>query len=416
MDNKVKNIVKSAYTEVPLYIKSICNCGQSIDDILKNDAFEKIPFIDKSEIINNGNNVISAGYVPMYLSKELMIERTSGSSGQYMEIYWDKKDFTKSMMQLWLLRKKYYGILPTDKMCYFFTVYKEMVEDEQDEHLEKNVWGFSKINLSTSRIIEIYKKMCEFKPKWLMLQPSIAVLLCQCIKNYSLEKLDCVEYIEFSGEILTDEVRKMTKEIFNCQIADQYGANELNSIAYECPCGNMHVMDSNVYVEIIDETGKNVKNQCGEICVTTLTNNAMPLIRYKIGDIGMITDKNCTCGNTAPVMSLMSGRKNDFVLCEDRTQITAYSFVKAIDIVNLKINGAIKQFNIIQKDINMFKVKFVVDFDEIFDTYQLEDLFINSIVEDRLYNAEFEFEYEEKLFPENRTGKFSYFKRELDSE
>ena len=57
-----------------------------------------------------------------------------------------------------------------------------------------------------------------------------------------------------------------------------------------------------------------------------------------------------------------------------------------------------------------------MDFDEIFDTYQLEDLFINSIVEDRLYNAEFEFEYEEKLFPENRTGKFSYFKRELDSE
>lgn len=416
MDNKLKSIVKLAYTEVPLYIKSVCNCGRSIDDILENDEFEAIPFIDKSEIIQNGDNMISARYVTRYLSKELMIERTSGSSGKYMEIYWDKSDFTKSMMQLWLLRKKYYGISPSDKMCYFFTVYREMVEDEQDEHLENNVWGFSKINLSTSRIIEIYKKMCEFKPKWLLLQPSIAVLLCQCIKNYSLEKLDSVEYIEFSSEILTDEVRKMTKETFNCQIADQYGANELNSIAYECPCGNMHIMDFNVYVEVIDDAGKNVQNQSGEICVTTLNNHAMPLIRYKIGDIGMITDTECTCGNKAPVMSLMSGRKNDFILCEDGTQITAYSFVRVIDRVNLRTSGAIKQFRIIQKGINRFKVTFVVDFDEMVDTYELEELFIDSISEDRLCDAVYEFEYEGELFPEDKTGKFRYFRREFDNE
>lgn len=412
MNRKIKDIVKNAYTEVPFYVNIMNDDRQSKVQI----RFENIPFTDKNTIIQSGDSMIAASYLPLFMARKLKYDRTSGSSGKYMEIYWDKKDYMKSMTPLWLLRKKYYGISTSDKMCYFFTIYDKEIEEEKDEYLKGNVLTFSKINLSTPRIIEIYKKMCEFRPKWLILQPSIAVLLCQCIKKYSLEKLDSVEYVEFTSEILTEEVRNMTKETFECQIANQYGANEFNSIAYECPCGNMHIMDSNVYVEIIDEEGNSVKNQTGEICITTLTNHAMPLIRYKIGDIGQITDKTCSCGNKAPILSLMSGRKNDFVLCEDGTQITAYSFVRAIDNVNVITDGVIKQFHIIQKKINKFEVKFVVDIDEEYDTYQLERLFIDSIQEDRLYDAEYEFVYENELFPNDKTGKFSYFTREPDME
>lgn len=412
MNRKIKDIVMNAYTEVPFYVNAINGEGQSIVQ----SGFGNIPFTDKNTIIQSGDSVIARSYLPLFLAGKLKYDRTSGSSGKYMEIYWDKKDYMKSMTPLWLLRKKYYGISPSDKMCYFFTIFENRIEEEKDEYLNGNVLAFSKINLSTPRIIEIYKKMCEFKPKWLILQPSIAVLLCQCIKKYSLEKLDSVEYVEFTSEILTEEVRNMTKETFDCRIADQYGANEFNSIAYECPCGNMHIMDSNVYVEIIDEEGNSVKNQKGEICITTLTNHAMPLIRYRIGDIGQITDKVCSCGNKAPILSLMSGRKNDFVLCEDGTQITAYSFIRAIDNVNIKTDGVIKQFHIIQKKINKFEVTFVVDSDEEYDTYQLERLFIDSVQEDRLYEAEYKFSYENKLLPDDRTGKFRYFMREPDME
>lgn len=408
---KLERIVKSAYSEVPFYMNILHERNKSIDDILNGD-FESLPFTEKNKIVERSGDVISARYIPKYISKELLFSRTSGSTGKYMDIYWEKADFTKSMLPLWIMRKKYYGILPTDRMCCFYTIQEANIKNEQDEYKEENAWIFSKVNLSTARIIEIYKKMCEFKPKWLILQPSIAVLLCQCIKTNSLKGLDSVEYIEFNGEILTDEVRKLTKEIFDCNIANQYGANEFNSIAYECPYGNMHVLDSNVYVEVIDENGKSVTDKSGDICVTTLTNNAMPLIRYKIGDIGTISERKCKCGNCSKVISLMSGRKNDFVICEDRTRITSYVFVRAVDNVNIVMDGVVKQFNIIQKDINKFIVSFVVEEDE--NLYQLEEIFKESVLEDRLAYAEYEFEYFERLLPDEKTGKLRYFMREMD--
>lgn len=409
--NKLEKIVVSAYTEVPFYMNLLYECNKDIEDILDED-FGNLPFTEKNKIVEYSGDVISARYIPKYLSKELLFSRTSGSTGKYMDIYWAKDDFTKSMLPLWIMRKKYYGILPTDRMCSFYTIQETDIKYEQDEYREEYAWIFSKVNLSTARIIEIYKKMCEFKPKWLILQPSIAVLFCQYIKDNSLSGLDSIEYIEFNGEILTEEVRKLTKETFGCNIANQYGANEFNSIAYECPYGNMHIMDSNVYVEVIDEDGKAVTDKSGELCVTTLTNNAMPLIRYKIGDVGVISERKCECGNCSKVISLMSGRKNDFVICEDGTRITSYVFVRAIDNVNFIMDGVIKQFNIVQKGINKFTVKFVVDEDE--NIYQLEEIFKKSVLEDRLADAEYEFEYFERLLPDERTGKLRYFMREMD--
>lgn len=407
MNNKLVKMVNYAYKEVPMYINSLYGCEKRLEEMI-ND-FKTIPFTYKDELIKNSANAISVRYVPMLSRNGLNHERTSGSSGRYLDIYWDKNDFNKSMFQLWLLRKKYYDISPKDRMCYFYTIHDIDIDMEKDEYLEKNSTAFSKINLSTPRIIEIHKKMCEYRPKWLLLQPSIAVLLCQCIKNKKLDKLDSVEYIEFSGEILTDEVRRMTMETFNCHIANQYGANEFNSISYECPCGNMHVMDSNVYVEVVDKYGNSIKNKIGDICVTTLSNRVMPLIRYKIGDIGMITEKKCRCGNKSSVISLMSGRSNDYILCEDGTKITSYVFVRTIDNINIKMNGIVKQFSIIQKDINCFDVIFVVDMEDSTEINQIEYLFYDSIKEDRLLNAKYKFCYKSELIPDSKTGKFRYF-------
>lgn len=404
-------IIKLAYTTVPFYMDLLSDYEKDLDDILEK-GIEGIPFIDKNHVIEKGANIISAKYIPKYLNNKLMYLKTSGSTGKYMDIFWDKDDFVKSMIPLWIMRKKYYGIAPTDKMCSFYTMQDTSIEDERDEYQEKYSLIFSKVNLSAPRLVEIYKKMCEFRPKWLILQPSIAVLLCQCIKKYSLVGLDSVEYVEFNGEILTDEVRKLTKETFKCSVANQYGANEFNSIAYECPYGNMHVMDSNVYVEVTDKEGKNVIDESGDICITSLTNNAMPLIRYKIEDIGIISNKKCDCGSCSQIISLMSGRKNDYVLCEDGTEITSYVFVRAIDSVNMMLDGVIKQFNIIQYDINKFKVKFVVE--DITDNDELEYLFKKFVVEDRLIDASYDFEYYESLFPDNNTGKHKYFKRKIN--
>lgn len=247
----------------------------------------------------------------------------------------------------------------------------------------KNSLGFSKSNLNMKQLAVIYEKMVEYQPKWLMLQPSMAVLLCECMDRYHLESIGSIEYIEFSGEILTEYVRKMTMEHFKCQIANQYGANEFNSIAYECPKVHMHIMGTNVYVE----EGK----EESELYITTLTNTAMPLICYRIGDRGRIRQEiKCSCGNENPVLELWSGRINDFIICGNGEKKSPYVLIRGIESLNYEMEGVVKQFQIEQNDISSFIIKLAVDKeDELYDERYIAERFCESVVDEELKEAEF---------------------------
>ena len=76
-------------------------------------------------------------------------------------------------------------------------------------------------------------------------------------------------------------------------------------------------MKDNVVVEVLDSEKRSCKlGQEGELYLTTKTNRAMPLIRYRIGDRGCLCDESCSCGNKGKVLQLASGRANDWILYE----------------------------------------------------------------------------------------------------
>ena len=192
---------------------------------------------------------------------------------------------------------------------------------------------------------------------------------------------------------------------------NQYGANEFNSIAYECPNGNMHIMESNVIVEVLKD-GKGVEDGTeGEVYISTRTNSAMPLIRYKIGDIGKICTGKCDCGCEWKMFELTSGRVSDYILCADGSRVTSYTLVRAIESVNYIYENVIRQFRIIQKNIEEFHIILVVDEDDLDMCDVIERVFKESIMETRLAGVDYTFEYKTRLIPNDENGKFAYFKR-----
>lgn len=403
-----EKIIVSAYNDVRMYEELAKNRGINIEEVVANKEYEKIPVIEKNTVISH-DSIISAPYIMSYYRNELMHTRTSGSTGKYMDIYWDPKDYNKSMLPLWLLRRKYYGISAKDRMCYFYSMVQ--LTEQSDVVQQDNVLGFSKLNLTNEKVKGIYDQMLEFKPRWLMLQPSIAMLLCKCMDLYSLPKLESVTYIEMTGEMLTEQVKNEIKKHFDCDVANQYGAYEFNSIAYECPCGNMHVMDTNVQVEIVDDDRNIVETEKeGHVCITTLTNKAMPLVRYLVGDYGILKDIRCSCGSKRPVLELTSGRTGSWIEGTDGTRISAYELINAVDRLNYLVSGMIKQFTIKQVDYDAFVVKLVVD-DEMseMEKESVPEQFRESIKNEQLKSANYEFEYYDVFFPDNRTGKVSCF-------
>lgn len=402
ISKKLKEYVEKAYSEVPMYYYM----NVKTEEI---EEWDDIPILEKNIVVKNGESALAISAIPLLMNGKLISARTSGSTGKYMEIYWKEDDYKRSMLPLWYYRNRYYGIKPSDKLCFFYTIHN-IGKSEDLYFYDKNSLGFLKANLDIEYLEKVYRKMQEYKPVWLMLQPSMAVLLCECMDRYKLDRLESVKYIEFSGEILTESVRKMTKEHFKCKIANQYGANEFNSIAYECPCGHMHILESNVYVE---ETGNDDES---ELIVTTLTNTAMPLVRYRIGDRGRIKKEfKCQCGNKSAILELNSGRANDFIICENGEKRSPYALVRAIEAVNYMLEGVIKQFQIEQTDIGAFIIRLVVDEDdEMYDEEYIEEEFRRNVLDRELEKSYFRFEYYNELFPDEGTGKYKYFKNYME--
>ncbi len=408
--NQLTKMVNHAYKNSLLYQQMKQNRSIKPEQI----NISELPIVQKQDIFC-GTPIEIMDYIMGRISEDNVIQmNTSGSTGICLPVIWHKHDYLHSMLPLWLLRKKYYNINPEDKLCYFYTN-RGNGEYEFPYKYEKYELGFSKCALDEERICEIYQMMLEFGPKWMLLQPSIAELLLETAQKHGFPPIKELAYIEFSGEMLFEDLRERVKQFFGCQISNQYGSNEVNSIAFECPHGNMHCVDSNVYVEIVDERNQVISDSAeGEIIVTSLQNRLMPFVRYRIGDSGRIKrEMKCLCGNRNPILELTMGRSNDYIITAKGRKINPYVFVHTIENINGNLDDVIRQFKVIQKDFDFFQVFLRIDDSSVKE--DIEELFVNYLLEPELAHAEFEFIYSVSFLNEDGR-KLRYFINDMERE
>jgi phenylacetate-coenzyme A ligase PaaK-like adenylate-forming protein len=122
------------------------------------------------------------------------------------------------------------------------------------------------------------------------------------------------------GDLMTDEWRADIKSGFGVPVRDFYGAVETGLIAYECPAGTgaYHVNVDNVLVEILQD-GRPAP--MGEVVVTPLAYEAMPLVRYRLGDIATWAD-GCRCGSGLPAFAAIQGRQDDVLTLSSGRTLT----------------------------------------------------------------------------------------------
>lgn len=294
------------------------------------------PVLTRKELQENRYNMFSDGYKSKYLIQQLRRHSSSGSSGIPVDVYWDTVDYYRSMMSLWRKRKKWYGILPSHKEVSFTLSHTNQINESHNVVCLETKHQLH-INASTLTSEDAYKavinRIWDFRPKWIYIQPFILEQLIYYYKKNGLKYPNSLTHIDSVGEILTKQLRSDTLNLFNVTIANLYGSEEQNGIAYECPYGNMHIMEDNVYVE---------KNAL----ITNLNNYAFPLIRYNQGDKINLCDpsKSCECGSSLSCISSIEGRiTRSFNVAG--TEVNEYLLKEIIDIVNNQFNGMIKNYS-----------------------------------------------------------------------
>lgn len=159
-----------------------------------------------------------------------------------------------------------------------------------------------------------------------------------------------------TSETLYPFMRQGIEATFQCAIFDQYGSRELSCLASECNRHEgLHVNSETVCFEVVDERGQACAPGVeGDILVTSLVNQAMPLIRYRIGDRAVWQDKACACGRGLALLQKVTGRSMDCFRRADGSIIPGEYFIHFLGVVFNE--GWVKQVQVIQEEYELVRV------------------------------------------------------------
>ena len=304
---KLRAIVRHAYRDVPFYHRKFKNARIDPDQIRSVEDLQKIPLTSRSEVqAASSREVVASNFDPGRLVKR----RTSGSVGQPLTVFVDKGT-ARFEDALWLRAMFENGLRLRDKLV--------VIHDPASKFLEDGKWlkNLGIIRREYISILEDAKPQLALlkknEPEVIKSYPSALTIIANLCKARGCS---IKPRLIFTGaELLDEATREFISSTFDAEVLDNYGCNEFSLLAWECSQHlGYHINSDSVVMEFINRGERVAFGERGEIVCTSLVNQAMPLIRYRVGDVGISSDEQCPCGRTLPLMEVLEGRADDFLV------------------------------------------------------------------------------------------------------
>jgi len=317
--------------------------------------WNSIPVMIKRDLQQPLDDRLSHGFS----TKNVYVNKTSGSSGDPFIFAKDKfcHALTWSVIEdrfgwfnLNLTKQaRFYGI-PLDRKGNF----RERLKDHLSNRYRFSVFDlsdiafenyletfkslkFSYINGYTSPIVQFAKFLRE--------KEIVIKAICPTLRA-------CV----VTSEMLFEDDKILMETQFGVPVINEYGASELDLIAFQNPSGKWQVNSETLHVEILDSQDKVLPfGEEGRVVITSLYNKAHPFIRYDIGDIGILSKESTV---KRPILEKLSGRTNDIAVLPSGKKaagLTFYYITKSI----IEDDGNVREFVIEQISLDTFKIIYV---------------------------------------------------------
>jgi len=299
-----------AVQDIGFYRDQFAKAEISPADIKTLDDVEKLPFTRKQDLRDG----YPFGFFAVPLKQIVRIHTTSGTTGKPTVVGYTRKD-----LDTWanLIARNMTMIGVTEDDIFQNMVNYGMFTGGLGFHYGAEKIGMTVIPSATGNTRRQIEMIRDFGVTTIHCTPSYAMHLSEVAEEMH-EDLPTLKTGIFGAEPWSDTMRHTLEERLGVTAYDSYGMSELfgPGVAFECPERNgLHIWHDSYFVEIINpKTGERLSDgERGELVVTPLVKEAMPLIRYRTGDVTMLMEDGCLCGR-GKKLARLTGRSDDMLI------------------------------------------------------------------------------------------------------
>lgn len=393
-EKKLRDLIASAFDDTPYYRE---NHEPGSLEKLKKEPFEALslmPIMTKEKIRNNLQSLTSPKWRSSWRS-------TSGTTGSPFVF---RKDRFAALYMDAAMHAVYswHGIEIGDREGRIWGsavgAKKKAIQTTKDFLLNRK--RLSAFGMTPEKSRAYYEKLKRFRPAYIYCYPNAAYLFARHMQELGVPAKELgLKTIICTGELLLEQHREVLRDTFGCPVINEYGTTENGILAIECEMGNLHMLAGNVILEFVKNGSQVEDGEVGDILVTELNSRSIPFIRYKTGDMGRpLFSKKCSCGRIFPIMEVVEGRIDDFIVRPDGEKV--YDAILAY-----VLKKSVLQFRATQESLKELVIEIVVD--ERFSS-SLEAQYKKKLQDYCGSSMEISFRKVDKIDPD-KSGKLRYF-------
>lgn len=299
---------------VPFYQKLFKNISIDSDSIKSLDDIRRLPFTEKDDLRKRW----PYGMLALPLEECVRVHSSSGTTGKAVAVIHNQKD-----IGIWanLIARCLYAVGVRKSDVFQNMAGYGLFTGGLGFHYGGERLGALMVPTSTGNSKRQIQLMLKFGTTLVHFMPSYGLYLLNVFKEMGIDprKDTKLKFTVLGAENYSNETRRRLEINYDIKAFDSYGLSEMNGpgVSFECHLQDgLHVWEDNYIVEIIDPDGDEPlpDGEMGEIVFSTLTREAMPLVRYRTRDLASLIPEPCACGRTHRRLSRIKGRKDDMII------------------------------------------------------------------------------------------------------
>lgn len=310
---RLKETVQRVYRQVPFYRSKMQAEGLLPEDVATLEDICKLPFITKQDMRDN----YPYGLFAVPLTEIVRLHASSGTTGKPTVVGYTKRD-----IGIWseVAARTLMAAGASKNSCVQVAYGYGLFTGGLGLHYGAELLGASVIPASSGKTSRQIMLMKDFGTTLLACTPSYALYIAETIREMGLEPKDLsLKTGIFGAEPWSERMRLEIEAQLGIKAMDIYGLSEIMGpgVGSECECQNgLHIAEDHFYPEIINPvTGEVLADgEKGELVLTTITKEGMPMVRYRTRDLTVLHREVCDCGRTLVRMGKVLGRSDDMLI------------------------------------------------------------------------------------------------------